>query len=257
MLFHLTEHCTLECPHCFIESSPNERHSNDHVVREFVRFARSMSAFKIGIAGGEPTEHPMFVTYMNYILKKLSSQYCSIILMTNGRFLLDSDLTKKLVNMTKKYPLFIQVSALRGIYPRRDETIEFYHMNEKRFRQDSIMLIEDITAMENLGRAVGRDWSHLGELYQRIGPMCFNIFSVVRSGQFSTLVESLQWVEVNVRGSFCKPLIAWDGSLYAGETPLCLKLGNILTDTPEQIFENIKENRPCGQCGRDIPPMPY
>jgi len=249
MLFHLTQHCSLQCPHCFIESTPNDRHAAPETVKRFVDFAKQSGATRIGIAGGEPTEHPEFTHHFLYILKKLSRKKM-VVLMTNGRFLLNEDLTITLAKLQKKFQFLIQVSALKGIYPKRKETKEYYHKHANRF--NDIHLVECITSMVNLGRAVGKDWSHLGNLYKHLAPMCFNIFSVFKSGEFGNFRDALKWVELNT-SNFCKPLISWDGSFHAGETSLCLELGNIMVDDMDTIFRNVKEEEPCGLCGIPLP----
>lgn len=268
MLFDLTEHCSLGCPHCMIDSTPNNKHCNIDTVEEFIKFALRMETKIIGIGGGEPTEHPSFFDYMYLILKSLSNNVFMINLLSNGRFLKDDSFTQELSHLQKVYPFPIQISVLKGIYPHREETVELY--KEKGHLFKNIGLAEDITVIEtDLGRAKGKDWSYLNAPHKRQAPSCFNIWSICHplSGftmgkskvgyiqyKMETLKEVISYLEWNTK-NFCKPLVAWDGSVYAGETPSCVKLGNIKEDSDEVIFNNLKSGRPCEKCGVKVPPQ--
>lgn len=249
MLYHLTNHCTLNCPHCLVDAAPNNKHATKETTRAFIDFALDMDANRIGIAGGEPTQHPDFFDHLTMIMNELKGR--TIILMSNGRFLINKKFTKRLATIQKKSSFLIQISALKGIYPKRQATVTTFRRRAHYFKPDSIHLVEEITAMSDVGRAKGKDWSHLGELYQRKAPGCFNIFSVSRHAMTLRDIIALHEGATN---DFCKPLIFWNGDLHVGEHDKCVKAGNILTDTQEQIYNTIRSEKPCGHCGDTLPP---
>jgi MoaA/NifB/PqqE/SkfB family radical SAM enzyme len=264
MIFDITEHCSLGCPHCMIDSTPNNKHCNITTLESFINFGIRMDTKIIGIGGGEPTEHPSFFDYMVLIFKAFSD-LSLIILLSNGRFLKDDSFTENLADLQKVFPFYIQISVLKGIYPHREETIELYKEKSGLFKD--IALIEEITIIDQIGRAKGKDWSHLNITYKRKAPCCFNIWSTChpindfvnglsRDGykdySMNSLHDVVSYLEWNTK-TFCKPLIAWDGSIYAGESTTCVKLGNIKEDSDEVIFNNLKSGRPCEKCGVKVP----
>lgn len=250
MLFTLTEHCSLGCQHCFMSAERSGKHASVEVIEAAVRFAKDMGLSRFCVSGGEPTEHPEFFKRFEYMLEELPG--CSIALMTNGRFLKDSKFVRELAGLSAKYPFFVQVSALKHLYPHRQETIHLFKKNRSRFPLGSIEIIEEITALIDLGRAKGKDWSRLGPLYKRVAPMCFNVFSVAHSNVVKDLKGVVSYIDQHTK-MHCTPLISYTGDLYVGETTSCVTLGNILFDGYGQMYDILRSKKPCGLCGIDYP----
>lgn len=260
MLFQFTKHCSLRCPHCLNESVPDGSHCSDETFVEFLRLVHDFSIRRIGLGGGEPTEHPRFLELFKELLRQYplsisagELSFDGIVLMTNGRFLVNNgELTKGIAALQKDYRFGIQISALKGLYPKRKETIRAYKKKKRKFQTELTAVVEQITGMQYMGRAKGKDWSHLGPLYDFQAPMCFNLFSVAKHK--NSLFEVINFLEHNTK-QFCKPMVAWDGSFHPGESNLCQKLGNINTDGRDVIFENLQNGGPCGECGVVAPPL--
>lgn len=250
MLFTITEHCSLKCKHCFMEAEETGRHASREVVEAAVRFVKDMDLGRLGVSGGEPTEHPEFLQHFEYILRELPG--CFIVLMTNGKFLRSNKFVRELAGLCVKYPFFVQVSALKHLYPHRQETVYLYKKNRSRFPHGSIVLVEKITSITDLGRAKGKDWSHLGPLYKRKAPMCFNLFSIAHSGVVQDLSSVILYLEQFTK-QHCVPLVSYEGNLHAGETTSCMALGSILYGEYNRMYDILRSKKPCGLCGVDYP----
>lgn len=246
MIFHLTEHCSLGCPHCAINSTPNNWHARERIVKRFIRFAKEMGTINIGIAGGEPTEHPEFFKYFGMIIRSFNEKV-DIALMTNGRFLLDKHFVNELAVMQQRRFFDIQVSAFKDLYPHWEETTDAFIDQSSKFKQ--IRYVEGITCIDQLGRAKGKDWSHI-TTYKRVAPNCINVFSVAKEDTIMSLREVIKYLDTKTK-SFCKPLISQNGTIHAGETPTCVKIGTLL-DHKDSIHA-LKHGLPCGKCGLMIP----
>lgn len=252
MLFHLTEHCSLNCGHCLLNATPSGKHASKEVINKTIEFAQNNPIGLLNVSGGEPTEHPQFFEVFELILKKLQGK-ARVLLASNGRFLEDDQFTAQLVELHRQYPFFLQVTAIKGLYPHQEQTVAAFRrqMAKHGLSEPYAMRIDELTVIDHLGRARGKDWSHLKTAGQRKAPNCFNPFSAARSGQVHSLGEIYELLAAH--GKFCKPLFAYDGSVYAGESTSCYKAGNILTDTPQEIFDKLKAGKPCGHCGVDLP----
>lgn len=56
--FQITDHCPLDCPHCYAESTPAGRHGAlDDILMALDQIAE-VGAFQLAIGGGEPLSHP-------------------------------------------------------------------------------------------------------------------------------------------------------------------------------------------------------
>lgn len=258
MLFHLTEYCTLRCPHCMVNSNKKGKHADEKTVQQFIRFAHKMGTYKIAIAGGEPTEHPDFIKMFRMILIAFGGN-AIVMLMTNGRFMLDKHYTNEIAVLQTKFGFVIQVSALKGIYPLREETVAAYHDQKSKF--NAIEIVENITGIQKLGRARYWNYKHLGPLYQWKVPNCFNLYSAAKSNDserpirsFKDIINYMDADSIRKRNlflNFCKPLIGWDGSIYVGESPECTKLGNI--HSYRDPIKTLKRTNPCEECGIKVP----
>lgn len=254
MLFTITEHCSLKCNHCFVEAEENNKHATRGVVEAAVRFAKDMGLTRFCVSGGEPTQHPEFLRHFEYILEELPGRF--MVMMSNGSFLRNDDFVSELVGLFKKHSFFIQVSALKHLYPNRQETVCLFKEKQSRFPSGSMALIEKISAMSNLGRARGKDWSHLGPLYKRMAPLCFNLFSIAHSGATRDLGGVMSYLEGSTK-THCVPLVSYEGNLHVGETTSCVTLGSILTDSYSQMYDVLLSTKPCGLCGVDYPKVGY
>jgi hypothetical protein len=213
-----------------INASPEGKHMDMETFYKSIDFINRMEPFILIISGGEPTEHPEFFEIIKEARKCNSVLDVSVV--SNGHFLFDDKLTERIarenirVQITndpryypvkipedklKKYPEFIYETHIRHIYP--------------------------------LGRAVT---NHI-ESYNTLAPKCFNLRSIARSGNCRSFKEVIKTLETLYK--FCSPSINIDGSISAGESNLCHRIGTVEMYDAE-LFENLKTMK-CNRCGME------
>lgn len=245
MLFRITNHCSNGCPHCLNDCKPDDSHCTLETIHQFVKFFNSTTARTILIGGGEPTEHPRFFQYVNYICKNIGKE--SIVLIaTNGSFLSNKRKRNAFISLTKKHKILSQISAIPNLYPNASETESYYNRFKYKFKH--VEFIATPTVIDKIGRAKGVNWDEkFPHLFQRRAPSCINLFATAYHHSTKSFNEILDTLE-NSKLNYCKPGIAPDGSIHAGESNECVKVGTIY-DSLDTIFRNIKRQKPCHKCG--------
>lgn len=241
MLLHLTEHCSLQCPHCMNECTPNNRHMELKVLSDVIKFIKRNARILL-IGGGEPTEHPKFFE----CVEMLVNSGMILLLCTNGRFLKDDNFTKELSRISNQ--LFgIQISVIEGLYPHREETLELYKQKSNIVTNtgliDRITIIDKITVMDKIGRAAKKSFKFSYDLYKRQMPNCINPWLAGRQvNSFKHII-----MELEAHKTWCKPTITYDGRIVAGESISCVQVGTIY-DKENEIYNNIRNGKPCMKC---------
>lgn len=252
MLFLITERCSMNCPHCMIGARPEGQYVSRANTIKTLQFADDAGVKMINVSGGEPTEHPDFWDIFTLILRRSKNRL--IMLATNGSWLRRPRFVQKLAQLQKKQLFAIQVTAIEGLYQDVQETEALYMANRRKFAVP-VELISQITCIDQLGRANGRDWSHLGasavggRLHKRQAPNCFNILSAARG--CATFDQMIALLEMGV-ANFCKPMVDWNGDIHIGECPTCTTIGHV-NDPFEDIMEIAQTAEPCGACGISTP----
>lgn len=49
-------------------------------------------------------------------------------------------------------------------------------------------------------------------------------------------------------GVMCKPMVDFKGDVHLSESNLCPSFGNVNTDYMLEIFNNLRDSKPCCQC---------
>lgn len=262
MLYQITYRCSMGCPHCMMDAKPTGVDAGMATTAAFVDFANSLGTIKWGISGGEPTEHPEFIRHISYIVEK-AQEKATIVLITNGQFFVSNEPLVRALSTYQNnvsdtingFGFFIQVSAIPELYSKTRETVRAVKQYSDLFVKGTVEIIDKLTVMDSVGRAKGKDWSHLGSLFERTAPNCINIFLMVKSGKFKTLKEAMVYYEAH-SSNFCKPSVSPFGEVRAGESPECFKIGNIHEDTHKDMFNRIWEGNPCGNCGLESVDVP-
>ncbi len=138
-LIEINEHCNLECPVCFAESSPQKKTNRSLEEIEAMMDALVESEGEpdvLQLSGGEPTIHPQILE----ILKLAKSKPIKhLMLNTNGvRIAKDKEFVKQLAEFTPGFEVYLQFASLekaalenlRGVDLRaiRQKTLE--NLNE-------------------------------------------------------------------------------------------------------------------------------
>lgn len=210
------------CSHCMVDANPDGGHMSREVFEQTLTQIRQNPACPIiMISGGEPTEHPELLDFVRL------AQPLSVLLLTNGEFLWTKpELRNELLPLVHS----VQVTTDRRYYPREI----------KKYKHEKVHWIDGITHLSPHGR--GRDCPNEGMIMKR-APECFNMRSMARSGYNFHLAR----MTLVGRGKFCTPSVNIDGSISAGESPFCTKIG-VVTDDPDQLMDNLSKMT-CQKCG--------
>lgn len=238
MLIKVTNYCSMGCNHCMESSTPAGKHMTEETFLKALDLTRCLEeeAMSVGcpprilLSGGECTEHPDFVRFLEIVV----AQGFLPILITNGMFLADPDLRDAILRPEWPF-LFVQVTN----DPR------FYPTAPPQWDDPRVIYIPTLTAMIQLGRFKGKT----SEVRSMSAPQSFNLRSLTRS--FKDVRKAIcvlrQRAMIGKSGN-CSPNISDDGSLHAGETRNCWKIGNV-DSTPKQITEALLTMGSCNRCG--------
>jgi hypothetical protein len=172
------------------------------------------------VSGGEPLEHPDFFEMME-LAKTLP--FPQILILSNGMFLENEKLLQKVIDLG----LPCQITNDPRYYPQRIKKIDH-----------PLFMYEDhLRVFTKMGR--GKD---LDQESTRLAPMCFNLRSAGRSlRDFNTALFHLRQ-----SAKFCTPSVNVDGSVVAGETPICYKIGDV-ESSDEELLEGLLQVS-CNNC---------
>jgi hypothetical protein len=146
------------------------------------------------------------------------------IILSNGTFLADPILRAKILSFG--FP--IQITSDPRYYPK---TIEPYE-------HPLISYEHHIRTITPLGRAKTNKIPP-----SRTSPLCFNLRSAVRT--LGLLQQAIHILRSS--GKMCTPSINIDGTIVAGESPFCHKIGTV--DTPDSEIVQELLNMNCNNCG--------
>lgn len=238
MLLKITEKCSMGCTHCMNSATPEGRHMSEKVLDDALEFImKNHIGLHVVVSGGEPTEHPNFMEFMDKILNKLTwcSYPVSIVITTNGLWCLEHpEESKSLVRKTEYLQVFWQVSTDKRYYPKE------LPIHKKLWREPGFLLCTDcVEAVYPQGRALENDipWSAKAS-------RCFNVRAMskqIPDASVFTLFNGMA-----IRGYSCTPSIRVDGSISVGESDLCPSVTSIY-DKPEDIIKKIQEFK-CHKC---------
>lgn len=242
MLLKITEKCSLGCSHCMNSATNSGQHMTYETLQDILKFiSQTDMCSSIIISGGEPTEHPDFVKFINTILDW--SENCNknmiITIATNGFWFIDPNNKKavdEIVNRKLKNTMFtIQVSTDRRFYPKRiDLTNPIF--NYKRF------VISDncVRAIDYIGRAKDNN-IHCNN---KISSSCFNIRAISHQVKINRLKDLTFQLESRLK--MCTPAIRINGDICLGESDHCPPASNIYKDESNIIQDII--NFKCSKC---------
>jgi len=244
MVFRITNYCDMGCMHCMQDSTTKGKHASMEIIDKMIKFAElAPLTTTIQLSGGEPTEHPEFITILKKVLKKFSPK--PIIIITNGQGFYKKDQLKKVIKLMEKYPnLLIQITSVKGIYKDHDERIPFINKKiSKKDKKSTVFLKNRILVCEDLSHGIipiGRALKNISSLEklsfiaQRKSPSCFNMYNSL-SEHNGNLFKAIDYIKTHSMASFCKPMIKEDGKVVFGEYDTC----STVIDLNEISMENM------------------
>jgi len=222
MLIRVTNKCTMQCVHCMIDAHPAGEHMSWAVFKKAVNFVQNCGPpHVLLLGGGEPSEHPDLMKFIQHAKRS----FFDVLLLSNGEFLwLKPELRDRIL------PVVYAVQVTNDV--------RFYSRKVEEYKHPKVCYIDKLGMLSPHGRAVSNKLET-----NRRSPECFNMRSMARFGASfeaarRTLVE---------RGKFCTPSINVDGSISAGESSSCSKVGAVY-DKPDAVMEKLGKLK-CQKCG--------
>lgn len=215
----------MECPHCMIESNAHGEHMPLELYKKALDFSVKFDPYLIFLSGGEPTDHPDFIEYVNLAKQYVKDKKAATILIaSNGMFLDKESYAEKILDLG----IPIQVTHDDQFYPKKIKVIE----------HPLLMYEGKLTLLTPLGRAASNNL-----LSNRQSPLCFNLRSAV--AYFKNFKEAVGYIRSKMK--MCIPSINVDGTISTGESSCCYHIGTV-DSTDEELVNNINAMR-CGKCG--------
>jgi len=172
------------------------------------------------LSGGEPSEHPEIVEFA----QKARAHGLKTILLTNGEFLAGPKRDAILDAVDG-----VQVTNDPRYYPRR---VDLGAPHPKIAEERTLRMLSPF------GRAREGEFE-----FNRLSPLCFNLRSATRT--YRDIVAARHYL-MGI-GRFCAPSVNVDGSISAGETPSCHKIGTVWDGVDALTVSVITMT--CGACG--------
>lgn len=243
MLLKITERCSMHCSHCMNRSDENGPHMSFETLQQAVRKLNELPSRVLILTGGEPTDHPEFLPFAEYLSKNLNHlDRRSIILATNGLFFADHIETAR--QLHHFFPEFhIQVTNDRRFYPKDiDDSKPF-------FRLKYVTVCRTLQTIMPQGRALDNRIPTT-----RNSSTCINCRSFIHQLSESTIEATITALEQFHK--YCAPAIGVDGLIRAGESSLCPAFGSVY-ESNATLSRNLRHFR-CNRCwdaslNRNIP----
>lgn len=229
MLIRITNKCTMGCPHCFVNATPEGEHMHLDTYISALNFSLHVEPVPmVQLSGGEPTEHPD-------LFRMLNQKGFHFTVLSNGLFLKDKKYTQKLVKCSKLIQVTHDPKYYKISLPKHDNYKNLYIEN-------------NVRTIVPLGRALKNKIAAF-----RKSPMCFNLRSA--TGHLKDVKKAIQVIRTQFK--FCIPSIDVDGTIRAGECPDCAPIGNVKNYSLESITKSILQIK-CNKCGLfDKLPLEY
>lgn len=262
MLIQITNHCTLNCPHCMHSSEENGQFMSEEVFKKALLFGEYSGCLRYNISGGEPTEHPLLERFVDLLARHLDSVNVSVnpaiqrmyvemgkpipsfTIESNGEWCRDFKKTATVKRILRERRLEVfQVCSIKGLY-RNYDFIMKHKKNIEKLSRKIYVHTDGILSMQDLGRAKDSEVAQKQVRENKYNISCLN--GCLLSKQISHFPQMSQ--ALFLHDQTCKPLIDWKGDVHWGESIFCASYGNVLTDDFDKIWESMRKAKPCGKC---------
>ena len=236
MLIKITNKCSMGCGHCMEDSTVAGAHMDAVTFAAALDFTERVerAAYQAGcprlvlLSGGECTEHPDFSAMLDETL----ARDFQVLLITNGMWLADEALRGDILRPERK-GLLVQVVNDPRFYPKAPP----------RWEDPRITYADHVPMLISLGRAARRR-PKSNDPPARKYPASYNLRALVREGR--SFVAAIQFLRA--LGKECAPAVNDDGSVVAGETRSCWKIGSVRS-ADEELTEGVLRMGSCDRCG--------
>lgn len=244
MLIQITNKCHENCPHCMECSSPDGQHMDFSTFKQAIEFGLFLKNAVYGISGGEPTEHPQFLEFCQYLDKiiTLHKALARFSVMSNGSWFADADKVE-IVKQLSKLPNYVGMQVYTNPKWYRHADFILQHKDEISAIPGVIVTTSDIMSMQDLGRA-----KDCPEAMAEVKASPYHMGCLNGHVMFRQLSDSAKMYGLIQTGTMCKPMVDFKGDVHLSESWLCPSFGNVNTDYMLTIYNNLKKSQPCYKC---------
>lgn len=258
MVIRITNYCNMNCAHCMEDSTTAGKHMSKDVLRRVVDFVTTIEAKSLQISGGEPTDHPQFEEYLDYILNNITNK-CEITLLSNGENFVNSEETREIIyKFLQVSNANLQITVDPKYYPAKranhiiSELGKIMTKNSRISKMSKLNNKISVVTDLNLGIIpIGRAKTNpdlVKDHSVRQGTSCFNMYSTLC--HISNLSGMIQYVKSHSNTSLCKPLVTELGDLKFGEYEECTTIVNLMdySDLSNIELDTTTIDAPCKSC---------
>jgi len=207
------------------------------VFIQAVQLAKRAGAKSILISGGEPTDHPLYFEFINYLKFNYEG---GVVVISHGAYIDDREKREAVFGQYKD--VLFQITNDKRYYPK---TLDRSMAMRLEVQYPNVTFIWKIGGeLFPQGRAL-RHMKVTSENAKTKGTRCFNLRSMVNHpsiGNFSAAIAMLE-----SQGRFCTPSININGSISMGESNECPETAYVDTSL-DGITVAIKSSQ-CNDCG--------
>lgn len=238
MLIQITNRCHMGCPHCMQDSNPAGRHMSEETFRDVLQFVKKAQPIVVNVSGGEPTEHPLWSTFVKELLAVKSVVIVTVL--TNGAWIEDVKQRIAMAKLIREHKGHFKVQVYS--HPKYYKNHKWTVAHEQQFR--SIGCGPDFDSpifMQDLGRARKNCQEEVAE--SKHVPSCINSHMIAM--QTFSMPQFLS--AAAQAGKFCRPQIDVDGNIHMSESWLCPAVAHV-RDGVDNAFWKMRQSRPCQGC---------
>jgi len=240
MLIKLTNQCSMLCPHCMDDAQEKGQMMTLDTFKNAVRFGKYIGDNHFALSGGEPTENEHILKMCEWLTCVTNSTFTIV---SNGMWLKDEEKRLCVEKITRMLSYIgMQVYTNKKWYKEYDYVVSHKHEYEK---YDNVIV--DIDApifMQDLGRARTNPEAQREVEENPHFMSCLNTVLVA----IQTANPREFGFRMMLHRQFCKPSVDCLGNVHMSESRLCPSVGNVNTDSFDDIWQRMREFRPCGHC---------
>ena len=243
MLIKLTDQCSMGCPHCMEDAREAGTMMDLSTFKRAVGFGMYLGTPAYILSGGEPTENPLLLEMCGWLSDVLRGTRYVFSIVSNGMWLNDPQKWQR-IETIGKLPSFagMQVYTNKKWYKEYDYVVS--NIDEYKKFPRVVVDIDSHIFMQDLGRA---RWNSKAQKEISDNPhfmSCLNTALLARQSDDPTTFGMNQLMHKQ----FCKPSVDALGNVHMSESRLCPNIGNVIYDSFDIIWQNMRKFKPCGRC---------
>ena len=248
MLIMISNRCDEGCPHCLQDSREDGGLMSLETFRQAVRFGIETGWHLFLITGGEPTENPLMEQMLNWFEREevrwrgRTSVPLRFAIATNGTWIEELKKRRMMWRVTRmKSHLFTQVYTNKQWYQDYDYIQD---MKTELEQMPHVHVNEEHIWMQDLGRA--RDNAEAQTEVEKNPYRCSCLNAALAAHQVWSPSDYGYQLEGHMQ--MCSPMVDIDGNVHMSESRLCPSVGNVNTDTTADIWQRMRQFKPCMRC---------